>query len=156
MSERRFVDSMDSLIRQMPKSGVKGRIVVDQIYAHYQHSGLDFHHPQGGEALFITTPLFQKGERYLRSVGAHVVDAAGRVGLEDAMQDVVEDLSDEVYLRAPREFHDLRESGNPIVESDGVEVYNRPAHVGRLSEVELRMKSRLSYLRDPNRYKRGR
>lgn len=156
MSERRFVDSMGSLIRQMPKSSVKGRIVVDQVYAHYQHAGLDFHHPQGGEALYITTPLFQKGERYLRFVGAHVVNSAGRIELQRAMEEVVEDLSDEVFQRAPREFHDLRESGNPIVEVDGVEVYNRPPHVGRLSEVELRMKGRLSYLRDPNRYKRGR
>lgn len=75
--------------------------------------------------------------------------------LGDAMAHNMEHLSTEgVYIEAPWEFADLRASGHPTVESDGVLIYDRPPHMHRLSAEEIKIKNKLSRLLDPGRYKR--
>lgn len=66
----------------------------------------------------------------------------------------MEDLSQQVYDKAPWEFADLRASGHPSVDTDGHRVYDRRPMVGRLSKADLKIKSHLRYLFEPHRYGR--
>ena len=150
-----FTSRVDEFLAKMPKKKVSGRVVVDQVYAHYQHEGVDLHHPDGGEPFYLREPLFAKADDYLKNLRDAAITEDGP-DLERAMQENVEDLSLEVYHRAPLEFGDLKGSGHPIVEKDGETVYDRPPNVPRLDPDELKIKARLRYLFDPNRYGRRR
>lgn len=142
-----FVDNLKKLSDQTPER-VTGHVVVDQVYAHYQHEHPEFHHPDGGEAFYLKTPLYVKHEEYMQRLSKASVNGT----VTRAMIENMEDLSLEVYNRAPWEFGDLRASGHPIVEEDGQIVYDRAPHVHRLSTEELAIKSHLRYLFDPHRY----
>ena len=108
---------------------LQGSVEVNQVYAHYQHEGLDFHHPDGGEALYLLTPLMLKGPSdYMVRLADRAITADGS-DVQGAMTDNMEDLSGEVYLRAPWEFGDLRASGHPVVSVNGETVYDRPPNV---------------------------
>lgn len=154
--KKSFVKSMERLIRETPKRSLKGSVVVDQVYAHYQHEGLDFQHPDGGEAEYLRKPLYLKRSMYMRRLAREAITSQGTRRLKDAMVDNMEDLSNEVYKRAPLEFGDLKGSGQPIVRRDGRKVFHRAPNVHRLSEQELRIKGQLRYLYDPHRYRRDR
>lgn len=142
-----FVEGITALIK---KTGERytGRVEVDQVYAHYQHEHPEFHHPDGGQAFYLSQPLAMKRQHYYGKIGA----AAVHGGLDKAMIEIVEDLSLEVYNRAPWEFGDLRASGHPIVEKDGQVIYDRAPMCRRLDAEELKIKSHLRYLFDPHRY----
>mgnify|MGYP003624032472 CR=1 FL=1 len=127
-----FVDGIQKLLDATPDK-VTGHVVVDQVYAHYQHEHPEFHHPDGGQAFYLSEPLALKAHEYFGRLGREAVH--GR--LKEAMIENVEDLSKEVYNRAPWEFGDLRASGHPIVEEDGHVVYDRPPMCRRLTEDEL-------------------
>lgn len=121
---------------------LKGSVTVDQVYAHYQHEHLFFRHPRGGGPLYLSRPLFENYVGYLMSIGRGMLEDGGIKALGHAM----EHLSDQVELRAPVEFADLRRSGHPQVEHHGVTVYDRPPKQHRLSKEELRIKNRLRHL----------
>lgn len=144
-----FVGNIERLLEKTPRH-LTGSVVVDQVYAHYQHEGITFHHPDGGEALYLKTPLYVKHGVYFARLGKAAVHGE----LVQAMKENVEDLSLEVYHRAPWEFGDLRGSGHPRVIADGHTVYDRPPMVKRLSELDLKAKEHLRYLFDPHRYDR--
>lgn len=40
--------------------GQTGTVSYHSVYARYQHYGLDFRHPRGGQALFLETPMVTK------------------------------------------------------------------------------------------------
>lgn len=142
-----FIAGIEELLKKTPER-VVGRVEVDQVYAHYQHEHPEFHHPDGGQAFYLRDPLFGKAGRYLRRLSQGAVHGE----LVKAMTENMEDLSLEVYQRAPWEFGDLRASGHPTVWADGALVYDRPPLCRRLSAEELKIKSHLRYLFDPNRY----
>lgn len=144
-----FIGNIDALLAKTPNR-VTGHVEVDQVYAHYQHAHPEFHHPDGGEAFYLKTPLYVKCDEYM----THLAGGAVNGEVVKAMTENMEDLSLEVYDRAPWEFGDLRASGHPTVEVDGEVVYDRPPLVKRLSEVDLKIKSHLRYLYDPHRYGR--
>lgn len=150
MSE--FTDSMDRLLAETPDR-IEGGVEVDQVYAHYQHAHPEFHHPDGGQAFYLSEPLYAKSDRYLERLAEGAITEQG-IGLRQAMIDNMEDLSLEVYERAPWEFGDLRASGHPTVTEDGETVYDREPNVHRLDPDELAIKSHLRYLFDPQRYAR--
>ena len=132
-------------LRKLTGSGkgfLEGSVTVDQVYAHYQHEHLEFRHPRGGEAMYLTRPLMESYARYLQ----RYADTVLRDGGKDAMKDAVEDLSDQVEVRAPVEFADLRRSGHPQVKLGGDTIHDRAPRVHRLSEAELRAKARLRKL----------
>jgi hypothetical protein len=114
------------------------QVTVDQVYAHYQHEGLELHHPRGGRALYLQIPLFEHFRDYLADYARHVLRDGGRASLKDS----AEHLSDEVETNAPREWGDLMRSGHPEVHQGERVIYDRPPKVGRLSEAELKLKSR--------------
>lgn len=117
---------------------IMGSVTVDQIYAHYQHEHLEFHHPRGGRAKFLQIPLLRHFRAYIDSYARDVL----RNGGQDSMKHSMEHLSDQVELEAPREWGDLMRSGHPEVHQMGHYNYDRPPKVHRLTEAELRIKSR--------------
>lgn len=106
------------------------------VYAKYQHDGLDFVHPRGGQALYLQTPLMDHHADYLQ----HYADQLLVDGGEQAMIDNMEDLAEEggVATHAPVLYSNLRASGHPMVTSDEATIYDRPPRQPRLSEDELK------------------
>jgi hypothetical protein len=145
-----FTRGIDHLLSQVPRHTKMG-VTVDQVYAHYQHEHPEFHHPDGGGAFYLRDPVFGKARKYLGDVAHGVIGPKG-ITIRAAMVAAAEDLSMEVYLRAPWEFGDLRASGHPWVEEDGIRVYDRKPNCERLAPEELAIKSHLRYLFDPHRY----
>lgn len=134
-----FFARMDELIEEHDGGPLTGSVVVDQIYAKYQHERMDLKHPNGGQAKFLSGPLLNKAPQYLQKLAGAVLHGS----LKGAMAECMESLSLQVWEKAPRDFWDLRQSGNPRVLEGGAEVYNRQAIVPRLTEQQLREKARL-------------
>jgi hypothetical protein len=128
---------------------LRGRVFVDQRYAHFQHERLDLHHPRGGRARYLASSLEENFRGYLGEIADTFLDDGGR----EAMVRSMEDLSDSLYDSAPVEFWDLRRSGHPVVEQGHHTVYDRPPVQHRLTDAELRAKSRLRYIGLPDRLK---
>jgi hypothetical protein len=146
-----FDARMDELAARV-RSGrgtLAGSVEVDQVYAHVQHEHLEYKHPRGGMARYLASGLEDHHGEYLQAIADGVLDDGGR----DAMERSMEHLSGEVYDRAPREFMDLRRSGHPQVRQGLDMLYDRPPLQHRLTEAELRVKSRLRYAGLPDRLK---
>jgi hypothetical protein len=137
-----FEARLTELAQSVGQGTLHGSVVVDQVYAQYQHEGLDLKHPSGGVAKYLESPLYGKHRDYFQRIADHVL--AG--DLISAMADNVESLSRQVYELAPREFHDLRASGHPSVTDQGSVVYDRLPNVHRLTSDELAAKSHLRAL----------
>ena len=133
-----FDARMGELSERIGDTTVTASVEVDQVYARYQHEGLDFRHPRGGQAKYLEVPFFAGVAGYLQDVAARVLE----VGPVEPMIGVAEDLSGQVYDHAPVEFSDLRASGHPQVRRGGAVVYDRPPMQARLSEVQLRAKGK--------------
>lgn len=138
-----FSEWADELI-QATETDLTGSLTVDQLYAHYQEVGVDFNHPRGGIALALATGLLTKHPEYLHKLADAILD--GKEAMRQAMADCMEDLSNEYYELAPREFHDLRASGSPEVLEGDEQVYYREPNVPRLTEEDLKAKQQLKAL----------
>lgn len=138
-----FDARMARLSEQVGHGRLEGKVVVDQVYARYQHEGLDFKHPRGGQAKYLEQPLYANVPLYLQDIASRVLPAGNVVR---AMADSMEDLSGEVFDRAPIEFLDLRASAHPTVTRGGAKVYDRPPMQARLTEPQLKAKSKLRRL----------
>lgn len=134
-----FDAAMARLSRDVGVGTVRGSVEVDQVYARYQHEGLDFRHPRGGQAKYLEQPFYANAPVYLQDIAARVLHG----DLTQAMADCMEDLSGEVFDHAPIEFLDLRASGHPVVTQGGAVVYDRPPMQARLTEQQLKAKHRL-------------
>lgn len=121
---------------------VSGRVIVDQVYAHFQHERLDLRHPNGGHARYLITPLYTRYFKYLRDYADNVLRGDGDL----AMKRMAEDLAREVEWHAPLEFGDLARSGHPMVLVGDRVIYDRQPKQHRLSKEELRIKNRLRRL----------
>lgn len=132
-----FVERISELIDAVGDGPIQGKVEYDQIYAHYQHEGLDFKHPQGGEAEYLRRPALGNVNSYMHRLAEEAVTEQGS-RLTEGMIEVTEDLAQESERRAPFEFGALRGSSHPSVESNGEVVYDRPPENPRLSEAELK------------------
>lgn len=139
-----FEAKLDELAGMVGDGTLRGAVEVDQVYAQYQHEGLDLRHPRGGQAKYLEQPLYAHHRDYVQALADNVL----RGSLVAAMEDNMEDLAGEVYDLAPREFHDLRASGHPTVSSGGTIVYDRPPMVARLTVAQLKAKDQLRALGD--------
>jgi hypothetical protein len=143
-----FEAALDRLSDAVGHERVRGKVEVDQVYARYQHEGLDFKHPRGGQAKYLEQPLYANVALYMRDIAARVLPDGDVVrGMADAM----EDLSGEVFDKAPIEFLDLRASAHPTVRQGGI-VYDRPPMQARLTEQQLRAKHKLRRIGGGDRY----
>jgi hypothetical protein len=148
-----FGARVDELKEKVGRGKLTGSVEVDQVYAQYQHEGYDLHHPDGGKPSYLRDPLFEKSDKRMQKLADNLITEEGS-NIKDAMADAMEDLSNDVYEQAPWEFGDLRASGHPMVKDDDETIYDRAPRVHRLSEDELREKSRTSRIFWPDRYKR--
>ena len=131
-----FDDRMAALSAEVGDGSLVGNVEVDQIYAHFQHEGLDLNHPRGGQAKYLEAPLYEKADEFMERLARAVLDGEG--ALPDAMIDNVDALSDEVERLAPLDLNNLRRSAHPTVTSAGSTIYDRAPAVPRLTEDELR------------------
>lgn len=138
-----FEAALTKLSEAIGHEPLRGSVEVDQVYARYQHEGLDFKHPRGGQAKYLEQPFYANVPLYMRDIAARVLPRGDIVG---GMADAMEDLSGEVFDKAPIEFLDLRASGHPTVRRGGAVVYDRPPMQARLTEPQLRAKSKLRAL----------
>lgn len=134
-----FDDRIRELAAKVGTGPLVGSVEVNQRYAGYQHERLDLTHEPGRIPRYLVTPLYAQHKDYLRNLAANTLDG----DLAGAMAENMEDLADQVEQLAPIDFNDLPRSGHPTVESDGVTVYDRPPIVGRLTDEQLRQKSRM-------------
>lgn len=135
-----FSDWCAETLERVGDGKLIGRVEVNQLYAHNQHDHLEYKHPRGGQALYLYQPLMEHHGAWLRELA----DAVLHGDLAETMAHCMEALSNDVYLLAPVEWNDLKNSGHPTVE-DGEHnvVYDRPPNVARLTEAELREKGKL-------------
>jgi len=117
---------------------VTAHVEVNQVYAHYQHERLDLNHPRGGRAKYLEAPLYDGYRDYLEWYANEVLQNGGTRALERA----AEHLSDQVEVTSPREWGDLARSGHPSVTAGERVIYDRAPKVDRLTEEELKTKSR--------------
>lgn len=145
----RFADRIRELEEIVGHGDLQGKVRVDQVYAAVQHEGywktgplagvVIRNHPRGGQAKYLQEPLFDQASEYMQRLAGRAFELGGLVS---AMRENMEDLSGEVYDRAPREFDDLRDSAHPTVTDGDVLVYDRPPRRARLSDAALREKGR--------------
>lgn len=138
-----FGDRIDELKAMVGTGDLTGTVVCDQIYAQVQHEELTFNHPRGGQALYLQAPLLENYPHYLQTYADRLLEDGGEQAIVDAVEDLAEDGG--VATRAPVLYSNLRASGHPMVDSDGVTVYDRPPRQHRLSEEELRALWRLHH-----------
>lgn len=119
---------------------LRAQVTVDQVYAHNQHEHLEYHHPRGGRALYLQAPLYEHYRDWLTDYAATVLHDGG----QPAMKRAAEHLSDLVEADAPREYGDLMFSGHPEVQLGERIIYDRPPKQARLTEAELKAKSRMT------------
>lgn len=129
-----------SELKQIVGAGtLKGSVEVDQIYAMYQHESVWLHHPHGGQAKYLETPLMIHYPDWYGKMASRCYEPDG---LQDEMINAMRELVKGVEEYAPREFGNLRHSGHAVVENDGAVVFDQPPEVPRLSEAEIRAEYR--------------
>lgn len=47
---------------------VNGIVAFGSVYARYQHEGLHFRHPQGGQARYLAQPFEENADRYIQKI----------------------------------------------------------------------------------------
>lgn len=119
--------------RRVGDGVLRGMLVIDQVYAKYQHERLDLLHPRGGGAKFLENAIILRHGIYLNRLARAVTDG----DLEDVMADCMEDLDDTMKALAPFELGVLRNSGNPRVLDGFSTIYNRPPRWPRLNDTAL-------------------
>lgn len=142
-----FGTRIDDLMQTVGDEPLAGTVVVDQVYAKFQHEGLDLRHPRGGQAKYLSQPLLDNRDRYLSGIAETVLEDGGTRGMEDAVEDLAG--SGGVETHAPLLWGDLRRSGHPTVRSGGTVVFDRPPAARRLTDQELKDKARLIPLPGP-------
>lgn len=123
------------VLLQVGEGHLTGKIVVDQVYAKYQHERTDLVHPRGGGAGYLRRPLFDNYPDYL----ARVAKAFLEGNPERTMAECMELLAMRSAAATPLLFSNLRRSGNPQVFSRGRKVYDRKPLQRRLSREELKL-----------------
>lgn len=99
---------------------------------------MEFRHPRGGIPKYLEKPLMDHFRDYLTDYARTVLTDGGHPAMKRSM----EHLSDQVELTAPREWGDLKDSGHPKVTLGADVIYDRPPKAARLTEQELKAKSR--------------
>lgn len=134
-----FQQKCKELLKNVGDKKLEGKVVVDQVYAKFQHESLDLKHPRGGGGKFLTRALISNYRGIFRGLAR---DAYRPLGLNSAMITGMEKIARGVYQNAPHEMNDLRNSAAPSVKDRGRFIYNRPAVRKRLSKSQLKAKDR--------------
>jgi hypothetical protein len=131
----RFVGAGADKVRdRVGKGPLKGKLIVDQVYARYQHERLDLKHPRGGYPKYLWLSLVIGKDAMLQKLAKSVLE----VGPADGMRQAMEDQDGRLARYAPVWLNNLRNSGNPQVWDNGSKVYDRPARQPRLTREQLK------------------
>ena len=121
------------LQRRVGEGTLRGLVVLDQVYAKYQHERMDLRHPRGGQAKFMELTIAIRSSVWMGWLAEATLDG----DLVRVMADCMEDLDDMMKVLIPTELGVLKNSGNPRVLDEFRMVYNRPARWRRLTDSEL-------------------
>jgi hypothetical protein len=129
-----FAGRMEALIDMIGRGEIVGKVEFDQVYAHRQHEELAWKHPRGGQAQYLTEPLYELMPGMMERMADHALQPGGMwLGMVANM----ELLAQEASRRAPVEVGTLRGSDHPTVTENGVTTYDRPPVVPRLDDATL-------------------
>lgn len=135
----RFVgEGTDKLRDKVGQGHLKGKLVVDQVYARYQHERMDLKHPRGGYPKYLWLALTIGRDQMLEGLAKSVLETGPIEGMKHAM----EEQDKKLHRFAPVDHNNLRDSGNPQVWDDGSKVYDRPARQPRMTEAQLKAQRR--------------
>jgi hypothetical protein len=131
-----FDERIDLLIDAVGHGTVEGSVEFNQAYARRQHWEVTWHHPRGGEPLYLTSVLFEHEAEFMENLASSVLEVGGP---KEGMKANVEILAERASAKTPIMWGVLRFSAHPVVrDSSGLEiVYDRPPMYGRLSDEEL-------------------
>lgn len=138
-ARHRFLDRADVLIDQVGGGNLEVKVVVDQVYAAFQHEKMDLRHPEGGGPKYLERALYGTVTRNMNSMRAAVL----RGDLRDVAVSAGRLIAKKSGENAPFEFGDLKASGAVTVKDGGRIYATIPAGVKRLSKQELRIKAHL-------------
>ena len=122
------------VLLQVGEGTLIGKVIVDQVYAKYQHERTDLTHPRGGGPGYLRDPFFASYQDYLARVARAFLDGDP----EREMAQCMEALNTRMSAASPVLYSNLRRSGNPRVYSRGRKVYDRAPWQRRMSALELR------------------
>lgn len=111
-----------------------GSIVVNQVYAKYQHERADLAHNDGGPK-FLSRALTAGAQPALAALARSVL----RGDLSIVMSRQMENIAKRMPALAPTEFGDLDQSAHVRVIDRGAVVYDRPGRP-RMTEAEIEAK----------------
>lgn len=144
-----FVGRIAILRDNVGGGSLVGQIIIDQVYARYQHER-HLHHPRGGRSKFLTTGLTTTGPRAFGTMANQVL----RGSLNIAMARGTENVVKAVRSLEPREFGTMANSATVRVTDRGrVTYYRRGAP--RLTDDQIEARRRLSQRGRNNPYQRG-
>ncbi len=135
-----FVQRVTELQEIVGHNQLVGTLERDQVYAHYQHAGINrftggplvYH--GGGQSHYQESALYDGASEYLQAIADTILEGGGTSAMKQAM----EAFDGKASERCPKETGILSNSGHPTVTDNGALTYNRPPRVPRLSEAELR------------------
>lgn len=145
-----FIARTRELQDQIGDGKITASVVVDQVYAEFQHERTDLKH-RSGKANYLRDPLFAGVLGWFRKIGAEMTMR----NMQHIFVDIADDLSGGVADEAPVFLGDLRSSGQPRVKDRGRWIY-RGTHAPRLSKRVAEAKSALWHDLYGNRRGRGR
>lgn len=132
ITDRRAIDGLDHLAREVGHGHITAICRVDQPYAHRQHEELTWKHPHGGRAKYLEGPLFENAEELVHKIAGSLLTETGS-HLREVMIEVAEKLSTYVEENAPVLTGELKNSGHPFVEDEEFgTIYDRPPRVPRI------------------------
>lgn len=134
-----FDDRMAELEKMVGQGKITAQVEVAQLYAQYQHEGIDLHHPRGGQAKYLEKPWLDNADHAMQTFADHLLKPDG---LTEAARQIALDGVTMVGDHAPVEFDNLRRSGHASVIDNGATVFDEPPEVARLSEAELKAERR--------------
>lgn len=133
----KFIPRTNHLLDLVGNGTIEASVVVDQVYAKFQHERIELKHRKGGKAHYLRDPLYAGMNRWLRGTARRMT----RERMVVIFTDIADDLSGGVADQAPEWIGDLRNSGQPRVKDRGRFVY-QGTHAPRLSKRVAEAKSK--------------
>ena len=115
---------------------VVGKVEYNQVYAHRQHVEVTWKHPRGGQAMYLSDPLFNNASTYVALIASECITPDGADPVK-GMIEAVNALSLDSSLLAPLMWGNLKMSAHCWVMDNGATVYDHPSLMPRLTDDEL-------------------
>jgi hypothetical protein len=130
-----FNEQIDHLIDAVGRGRLRAHLMVNQAYAQNQHETVTFVHRHGGGPHYLSEPLMASYPALLQNIADKTITEHGS-DIVTGMIETAEAMSQMVADNAPGDGadDDLRRSGHPTVDRDGIILYDRPPLAPRRPE----------------------